>query len=88
MSTNSINLVYFARIREQIGKADEVIDIPADVLSAEQLIAHLRSLGEPYSSALSIEANIRMAFDQELVTADTKLEATREVAFFPPMTGG
>ena len=80
--------VYFAWVRERIGKADELIDPPSDVATVGDLMAWLRSRGEGYEAAFADEATIRTAIDRGHVKHDTPIAGAREIAFFPPMTGG
>ena len=80
--------VYFAWVRERIGKSDEIIAPPADVTTVGGLIAWLSSCGENYAYAFEKPKIIRAAIDQLHVRADTPIAGAREIAFFPPMTGG
>lgn len=84
----TIKLVYFAWIREQIGKSEEYLTLPADVTSVEQLLSYLSGLGDNYAQALRCADVIRVAINQEHVTHDTPLSGAAEIALFPPMTGG
>jgi molybdopterin synthase sulfur carrier subunit len=79
---------YFAWVRERVGRADEEIEIPANVASVGDLIAWLSSRDEGYASAFAEPAIIRAALDQDHVDHATSIGTAREVAFFPPMTGG
>ncbi|MEM7694460.1 MAG: molybdopterin converting factor subunit 1 [Pseudomonadota bacterium] len=79
---------YFAWVRERIGVAEEEITLPDTVVTAHDLIAHLKSRGEGYAHALERDAFIRVAADQMHVAHDTPIREAREVALFPPMTGG
>nr|WP_298100472.1 molybdopterin converting factor subunit 1 [uncultured Shinella sp.] len=81
-------LVYFAWVRERIGKGEEDIDLPADVKTGTDLLRHLKSLGEEYAHALEHEKVIRIAINQEHVEHDELITGAREIALFPPMTGG
>ncbi|MBV2184109.1 MAG: molybdopterin converting factor subunit 1 [Rhizobium sp.] len=81
-------LVYFAWVRERIGKGEEEIDLPAHVLTAGDLIAHLATLGEEYENALQFPKAIRVAINQEHVEHDEPITSAREIGLFPPMTGG
>ena len=83
-----VKLVYFAWVRERIGKAEEVLDLPADIVTAGDLLAHLKGLGEEYEAALEHQNVIRVAIDQEHVDHAEKIAGAREIALFPPMTGG
>ena len=79
---------YFAWVRERVGVAEEEFDPPADVASIADLIAHLSSRDEGYAAAFAEPRIIRAALDREHVEHATPLAGAREVAFFPPMTGG
>jgi sulfur-carrier protein len=79
---------YFAWVRERTGVAEEELDLPADVGSVADLIAHLSQRDEGYAAAFAEPAVIRAALDREHVDHTTALAGAREVAFFPPMTGG
>ena len=80
--------VYFAWVRERIGKTEEDIAPPADVRSAGELIAWLSGRGEEYAHAFENPTVIRVALDRTHVKHDAPIAGAREVAFFPPMTGG
>ncbi|MCF3932161.1 molybdopterin converting factor subunit 1 [Acuticoccus sp. M5D2P5] len=79
---------YFAWVRERIGRAEEEIELPADVGTAGELIVWLKGRGEEYAHALERDRFIRVALDQRHVRHDAPLSGAREVALFPPMTGG
>lgn len=81
-------LVYFAWVRERIGKGEEDIDLPDHVKTAGDLIAHLATLGEEYENALQFPKAIRVAVNQEHVEHDEPIAGAREIGLFPPMTGG
>jgi sulfur-carrier protein len=83
-----MKLIYFAWVRERIGKAEEEIDLPADVTTIRELIAHLKTRGEEYEAAFAFPEVIRAAIDQEHVDHSEKIGTAREIALFPPMTGG
>ena len=80
--------VYFAWVRERIGKAEEEISPPAEVSTVGELIAWLSRRGEEYAYAFEKAAVIRAAIDRAHVKHDARIEGAREIAFFPPMTGG
>jgi molybdopterin synthase sulfur carrier subunit len=84
----SIKLLYFAWVRERIGKPDEVIEPPANVRTIADLVAWLAGRGEEYAHAFENPKVIRAAIDRTHVRADAALAGAREIAFFPPMTGG
>jgi molybdopterin synthase sulfur carrier subunit len=79
---------YFAWVRERVGQAEEELDPPAGVESVADLIAWLAARDEGYAAAFSEPRVIRAAIDQEHVEHETPLAGAREIAFFPPMTGG
>jgi sulfur-carrier protein len=79
---------YFAWVRERVGRPEEEIELPAGVTSVAELMAWLASRDEGYAAAFAEPAVIRAAIDQDHVTHDAPIEGAREVAFFPPMTGG
>lgn len=83
-----MKLVYFAWVRERIGIAEEVVEPPAEVTTARDLLAWLAGRGENYAHALERPEVIRVARDRVHVAADAPLAGAREVALFPPMTGG
>jgi sulfur-carrier protein len=84
----SVKLLYFAWVRERIGKPDEVVEPPADVRTVADLVAWLAGRGEEYAYAFENPKVIRAAIDRTHVRPDATLAGAREIAFFPPMTGG
>ncbi|MCM2292076.1 molybdopterin converting factor subunit 1 [Allorhizobium sp. BGMRC 0089] len=83
-----VKLVYFAWVREKIGKGEEEIDLPASVTNGTELIDYLAGLGEAYAEALQFPKAIRIAVNQEHVEHDEPISGAREIGLFPPMTGG
>jgi len=83
-----VKVLYFAWVRERIGKAEETLEPPAAVRTVGDLIAWLASRGEEYAHAFERPQVIRAAIDQTHVRADTAIAGAREIALFPPMTGG
>ncbi len=84
----SVKLVYFAWVRERIGKPEESVDLPAAVVTVTDLIAWLTMRGEEYAYAFENGPLIRTAIDKAHVKHDSPVAGAREIAFFPPMTGG
>jgi sulfur-carrier protein len=84
----SVKLLYFAWVRERIGKPDEVVEPPPSVRTIADLMAWLTQRGDEYAYAFENPKVIRAAIDRSHVRPDTALAGAREVAFFPPMTGG
>jgi molybdopterin synthase sulfur carrier subunit len=83
-----MKIKYFAWVRERVGKAEEMLDPPANVLTIGELMAWLSGRGESYAYAFETPKVIRAAIDQVHVRPDTAIAGAREIAFFPPMTGG
>ncbi|TPN70850.1 molybdopterin converting factor subunit 1 [Mesorhizobium sp. B1-1-1] len=81
-------LIYFAWVRERIGKPDEDVDLPHSVDTVADLLRWLKSRGEEYDHALQYPDVIRVAINQEHVEHGEKIAGAREIALFPPMTGG
>jgi sulfur-carrier protein len=79
---------YFAWVRERIGKTDEDIDVPASITTVGDLMTWLAARGEEYASAFENPKLIRAAIDRSHVRAEAAIAGAREIAFFPPMTGG
>jgi molybdopterin synthase sulfur carrier subunit len=79
---------YFAWVRERVGKAEETIEPPANVRTVDDLMAWLTGQGEAYAYAFEKPKVIRAAIDHAHVKSDTAIAGAREIAFFPPMTGG
>jgi len=79
---------YFAWVRERIGRAEEEISPPPEVASVSDLMAWLAARDEGYAAAFSEPRAIRAAIDRGHVEHAAPLANAREVAFFPPMTGG
>ncbi len=81
-----IDVMYFAWVRERIGLPKEQVE--TDAVTVNDLVAELVAREERYAAAFADTAALRVAIDQELTTFDAPLAGAREVAFFPPMTGG
>ncbi|WP_299723766.1 molybdopterin converting factor subunit 1 [uncultured Tateyamaria sp.] len=81
-----MDVLYFAWVRERIGLPRERVDSSAATVM--DLVEELRGREERYAAAFADISALRVAVDQELVDFDTSLNGAREVAFFPPMTGG
>lgn len=83
-----MRIVYFAWVRERIGKEEEEVDLPAEVKTVRDLLGWLKTRGPEYESALEHQDAIRVALDMEHVHHTEKLGTPFEIALFPPMTGG
>jgi len=84
----AIEMLYFAWVREQIGKSGEIVDPPADVGSVAQLVDWLATHSDGHARAFADRARLRAAVDQQFVPMDSAIGNAREVAIFPPVTGG
>lgn len=83
-----MKLVYFAWVRERVGRAEEEVDPPKETATVADLIAWLAKRGENYAYAFERASAIRTAIDRVHVKSDAPIQGAREIAFFPPMTGG
>jgi molybdopterin synthase sulfur carrier subunit len=81
-----LDVLYFAWLRERIGLGREQIE--TDAATVAELVAELRAREDRYDLAFSDMASVRVAIDQDLTDLSASLEGAREIAFFPPMTGG
>jgi len=81
-----IDVLYFAWVRERIGLPKEQVETSAATVA--ELVAELSAREERYAVAFEDLTALRVALDQELSAFDAPLSGVREVAFFPPMTGG
>jgi len=81
-----MQVMYFAWVRERIGLPREEVETSAATVA--ELVAELRAREARYDMAFEDISALRVALDQELADFDAPLAGVREVAFFPPMTGG
>ena len=81
-----MNVLYFAWVRERIGKPAEEVETGA--ATVRELVNELSAREPRYAAAFADPTALRVAVDQELSDFDAPLADVREVAFFPPMTGG
>ena len=84
----AMKALYFAWVRERVGKAEEELDPPATVATVGDLIAWLSRRGEGYAHAFDKPLAVRAALDRVHARSDALIAGAKEVAFFPPMTGG
>ena len=83
-----LKLVYFAWVRERVGRPEETADVPAGIETVGELVRWLKGRGEEYAHAFENEGVVRAAIDHVHVKPEAALAGAREIAFFPPMTGG
>ena len=84
----STRLLYFAWVKEKTGIAAEEVDIPAHVTTVAELMSWLKMRGPEFAHAFARSEVIRAAIDQNHVRHDAAIGTAREIAFFPPVTGG
>ncbi len=83
-----VDLLYFAWVREMIGVESERLAQPAAVTTVAALLDWLATRSPGHAAALADRTRIRVAVDQRFATPDTPLAGAREIAIFPPVTGG
>jgi molybdopterin synthase sulfur carrier subunit len=83
-----VKLLYFAWVRQKVGKSEETLALLADVSTVRDLAEHLRARGPGYADAFGDLARLRAAANQVHVGFDAPISDDDEIAFFPPVTGG
>ena len=83
-----VKILYFASIREKLGRDAEELDLPAGVATIAALRTHLRARGGAWADALAEGKLLRTAVNQDMAQPAAAIKAGDEVAFFPPVTGG
>jgi molybdopterin synthase sulfur carrier subunit len=81
-------ILYFARLRQIVGRAEEEVEIPSSVKTVSGLIEYLKGRDEGVAHAFADLRIVRAAVDQSHVQLDAPIAGAREIAFFPPVTGG
>ncbi len=84
----TVTMVYFAWVRERIGTGEECVDPPASVTTIAELVDWLALASPGHAAAFADPARLRAALDQAFVPIDTPIAGAREIALFPPVTGG
>ena len=84
----ALEMLYFAWVRERMGMAHEAVVPPAEVTTVAALVDWLAARDETSANALADRSRLRAAIDQELVAMDARIVGAREIALFPPVTGG
>ena len=84
----ALNIAYFAWIRERMGAADEIVELPADITRVGELIDWLAARDSRGGQAFGEPKRVRAAIDGVMMGPDAPLEGAREIALFPPVTGG
>ncbi|MDT7535863.1 molybdopterin converting factor subunit 1 [Sphingobium sp. SA2] len=83
-----LSIVYFAWVREAIGRDEEQVERPDPGMTVADIVAMLAARGGGYAEALGDTARLRAAVDQRFVPMDSLIGEAKEVALFPPVTGG
>lgn len=83
-----MNVLYFAWLRQKAGVSEEQIEPPADVATVGDLLDWLKARSAGHADALADLSLVRVAVDQEYVQLDHSIAGAREIAIFPPVTGG
>ncbi|MCE9522560.1 MAG: molybdopterin converting factor subunit 1 [Alphaproteobacteria bacterium] len=83
-----MKLLYFAWVRQKVGRGEEIVDAPRHVATVGALAEWLKAKGGGYAEAFADPKRMRAAVNQEHVGFDAPVKAGDEVAFFPPVTGG
>jgi molybdopterin synthase sulfur carrier subunit len=83
-----VKVLFFASLREKLGRDAEEIELPAGVATVAALRSHLRGLGGVYENSFSEKILLRAAVNRDMVQPTAAVKAGDEVAFFPPVTGG
>jgi molybdopterin synthase sulfur carrier subunit len=83
-----VRVLFFASLKEQLGRDSEEVDVPAGVATVAALRGHLMKRGGDWQSAFAEKKLVRAAVNQEMAAPGAPLKAGDEVAFFPPVTGG
>lgn len=84
----AVDLVYFAWVREAIGRDGERADPPSEQVTIADLLDWLSASSEPHARAFADRARLRAAIDQQFVPLSAPIAGAREIAIFPPVTGG
>lgn len=82
----TLEVLYFAWLRERVGQPRETVT--TDAATVRDLIAELTARSDGHAAAFADMASLRCAVDQQLADLDSPIGFAREIAFFPPMTGG
>ena len=83
-----VKLLYFAWVREKIGRASEEVALPDNVATVADLVTWLKTRGPEFGEAFARADVVRAALDKTHVKSDARIAEAQEIAFFPPVTGG
>ena len=83
-----MKVLYFAWVRENVGKSEETLALPETLKTVSDLISFLSAKDDGYQEAFKDPSRLRAAINQTFVPLDHDLGGAEEIAFFPPVTGG
>ena len=85
---NIMNIEYFAWVKERLGKSEEQIEFPEEVRTIADIVEYLSASAPEYEATFSDLSRLRFAIDQEFAGIDAPINGCKELAVFPPVTGG
>jgi len=83
-----MKILYFAWVRQKAGVSEETLDLPEEIATLRDLVQWLKTRGPGYEAAFAEIKSVRAAIDQSHASLDAPIEGAKEIAFFPPVTGG
>lgn len=83
-----MKLLYFAWVRERVGVAEEDVEVPANITTVAELLDWLAARSPGHAAALADRSAVRVGVDQAFAQGDAAISGAKEVAIFPPVTGG
>jgi len=83
-----MKILYFAWIRQKAGVSEETVDLPVEIKTLSDLVHWLKARGPEFEAAFSDIKSVRAAIDQSHAKLDAPIKDAKEIAFFPPVTGG
>lgn len=84
----AVDILYFAWVREAVGTGAERLHLPVDVATVADLVGWLAGRSDGHATVMADPARLRAAIDQRFVKMDASIAGAREIALFPPVTGG
>lgn len=84
----TMKLLYFAWVRERVGVSSETVTLPSGLVTIADVVAWLSTRGPEYAEAFARPEVVRAAINRMHVKPDAAIAGAREIAFFPPVTGG
>jgi len=81
-------ILYFAHVRELVGLSSDTVDLPSEIHTVADLANWLAKRSDGHAAAFADSSRMRVALDQLMSSFDQPIDGAREIAFFPPVTGG